>query len=226
VLSAVAAAVAAGAIWLTSGPASVWGEQPPAGVVSKAAVLRAPPEEVSVSALTPEALPDAWTDSKATAASILDALSAQRGVPALPWRLIERAIGGALHSGFLRALPGAVTWPCQPHEAGALGLALPEVETPPVDDDGKPKTPGLREKPQLPIVHAIREAVLDSNDMAELADAMADILAAAGSLTLRFRVTVECAEGEHPSPQIAKAVVDVLERISDRFSQTDAPIAA
>ena len=37
VLSAVADAVTAGAIWLTSGPASVWGEQPPAGVVSKAA---------------------------------------------------------------------------------------------------------------------------------------------------------------------------------------------
>ena len=227
VLSAVAAAVATGAIWLTSGPASMWGEQPPAGVVSKAAILRAPPEEVSVSALTPEALPDAWTEGKATAASILHALSAQRGVPALPWRLIERAIGSALHSGFLRVLPGAVTWPCQPHEAGALELALPEVEKPAAGGDGgKQSRIEFGEKTQRPIVHAIREAVLDSSDMAELADAMADILAAAGSLTLRFRVTVECAEGEHPSPQIAKAVVDALEKVSDRFGQADAPIAA
>ena len=98
--------MAAGTIWLTSGPASVWAEPPPAGVVSKAAVIRRPPDDVSVSALMPEALPDAWTDSKATAASILHALSAQRSVPALPWRLIERAIGSALHSGFIRVLPG------------------------------------------------------------------------------------------------------------------------
>ncbi len=228
VLSAVSGAVAAGTIWLTSGPASVWAEPPPAGVVSKAAVIRRPPDDVSVSALMPEALPDAWTDSKATAASILHALSAQRSVPALPWRLIERAIGSALHSGFIRVLPGAITWPCQPHEAGALELALPEVEKPAEGDGGtvKPHGPGFSDKPQLPMVHVIREAVLDSSEMAELVDAIGDILGAAGSLTLRFHVMVECAAGEYPTPEVNKAIQAALEKVSDRFGEKSAAIAA
>jgi hypothetical protein len=40
---------------LTSGAASVWGDTPPPGIVSKTAVLRSPPEPISVSSLTPEA---------------------------------------------------------------------------------------------------------------------------------------------------------------------------
>jgi hypothetical protein len=65
VLETVASAVKSGTIWLTSGAASVWGDTPPPGVVSKTATLRPPPEPISVSSLTPEALPDAWTDGKA-----------------------------------------------------------------------------------------------------------------------------------------------------------------
>ena len=49
VLEAVASAVKAGRIWLTSGAASVWGDTPPAGIVSKTAVLRSSPDPISVS---------------------------------------------------------------------------------------------------------------------------------------------------------------------------------
>jgi hypothetical protein len=42
-LEAVFAAVKSGLVWLTSGTASIWGDTPPAGIVSKTAVLRAPP---------------------------------------------------------------------------------------------------------------------------------------------------------------------------------------
>jgi hypothetical protein len=38
-------------------------------------------------------------------------------------------------------------------------------------------------------------AVLDSSQMMELVESMGDVLAAAGNLTLRFKVTVEFAEG-------------------------------
>jgi hypothetical protein len=57
----------------------------------------------------------------------------------------------------MRVLPGAVTWPCQPHEARALELALPEIEKPTGREDGKPSSTGFGDKPQLPIVYAIRE---------------------------------------------------------------------
>ncbi len=43
VLEAVGVAVKAGTVWLTSGTASVWGEAPLPGIVSKAAMLRVPP---------------------------------------------------------------------------------------------------------------------------------------------------------------------------------------
>src|SRR5215208_6772588 len=104
-LEAVGAAVTAGSIWLTSGAASVWSDTPPPGIVSKSAVLRPSPEPMSVSSLTPEALPDAWTDGKTTVHSIEQAVAAQRGVVSLPWKLVEAAITGAMNSGFIRLMP-------------------------------------------------------------------------------------------------------------------------
>jgi hypothetical protein len=79
VLKSVGAAVKAGTIWLTSGAASIWGDVPPPGIVSKTAVLHQPPEPISVSSLTPEVLPDAWTDGKTTAHSIGQAVA---------WRIV------------------------------------------------------------------------------------------------------------------------------------------
>ena len=222
ILAAVASAVTAGTVWLTNGPASVWGETPPAGVVSKAAMLRAPPEPIAVSALMPAALPDAWTDGKATVASIMHALAAQKAVAALPWRLIERAIGSALQASFVRVVPGAVGWPCEPHEAGALELALPEIDAPfDIGGDGgaKPVRMGFSEPVHYPTLQALGEAVLDSSGVSELADAMTDILEAAGSLTLRFRVIVEYGEGEYPTAPVRAAVAAALGKVADDFNE-------
>ena len=99
----------------------------------------------------------------------------------------------------------------------------------PAEGDGgtvKPHGPGFSDKPQLPMVHVIREAVLDSSEMAELVDAIGDILGAAGSLTLRFHVMVECAAGEYPTPEVNKAIQAALEKVSDRFGEKSAAIAA
>jgi hypothetical protein len=92
ILEAVAVAVKPGAVWLTSGTASIWGDAPPSGIVSKTAVLRVPPQPIDVSSMTPESLPDAWSGNKATAHSIEQAVAAQRGVASLPWKLLETAI--------------------------------------------------------------------------------------------------------------------------------------
>lgn len=127
-----------------------------------------------MSSLTPEALPDAWSGSKATAHSIEQAVAAQRGVASLPWKLVETAITGAMNTGFLKLLPGAVSWPCQFHEAGAVEFVLPEA-TATGGGFGGIKKPGLHESPA-----AFRSAVLDSSQMTELVEAMADVLAAAG----------------------------------------------
>jgi hypothetical protein len=102
VLESVSAAVKAGTVWITSGAASVWGDTPPAGIVSKTAILRAPPEPINVSSLTPEALPDAWMDGRASVHSIEQAIAAHRGVVSLPWKLVEAAITGAMNSASSR----------------------------------------------------------------------------------------------------------------------------
>jgi hypothetical protein len=45
-----------------------------------------------------------------------------------------------------------------------------------------------------------RQGVLDSSQLTELVEGMGDVLAAAGNLTLRFRVAVEFADGEVAPP--------------------------
>ncbi|UPJ59725.1 DUF499 domain-containing protein [Bradyrhizobium sp. 192] len=214
ILEAVAEAVKAGSAWLASGTASIWGELPPPGIVSKTAILRIPPQPIDVSSLTPEALPDAWSGGKATAHSIEQAVAAQRGVTSMPWKLVEAAITGALNSGFLRVFPGAVSWPCQFHEAASLELGLPEV-TP----AGGQYSPVMQEAvPKSTYGQAgFRSGVLDSSQLTELVEAMGDVLAAAGNLTLRFKVTVEFAEGEMPTPEVAVKLGAALNKATEAF---------
>jgi len=211
VLEAVGAAVKAGTVWLTSGAASVWGDTPPPGIVSKTAVLRAPPDPISVSSLTPEALPDAWTDGTASVHSLEQAIAAERGVVSLPWKLVEAAITGAMNSGFIRVLPGGVAWPCQPHEAAAVQIGLPEAPTTKSDakrqEFSEDQAPGPKPKA------AFREAVLDSSQLTELVEGMGDVLDAAGNLTLRFRVAVEFADGEVATPDVAAELAASLDKL-------------
>jgi hypothetical protein len=219
VLAAITAAVTGGTVWVTSGPASVWREPPAAGVVSKSAVLRHAPEPISVSALTQEALPDAWTDGRSTVAHIMHALSAKQNVPALPWRLIERAIDDACRSGFLRIIPGAVSWPCEPQHAGSVEVAVPEIEEP-LTPGGAPPTGGDVSEPTFRprYMPSLGDAVLDSSGVSDLADAMEKILEAAGGLTLRFRVIVECAEGENPTSAERALIASALGQVSAEFN--------
>lgn len=211
VLEAVGAAVKAGAVWITSGAASVWGDTPPAGIVSKAAVLRAPPEPISVSSLTPEALPDAWSVGKASVHSIEQAIAAQRGVVSLPWKLVEAAITGAMNSGFIRVIPGGAAWPCQPHEAAAVQIGLPE--TPTTKGETKQQEFSENQTPAPKPKTAFREAVLDSSQLTELVEGMGDVLAAAGNLTLRFRVAVEFADGEVATGDVAAKLSVALDKL-------------
>lgn len=211
VLEAVGAAVKAGAVWITSGAASVWGDTPPAGIVSKAALLRAPPDPISVSSLTPEALPDAWSDGKASVHSIEQALAAERGVVSLPWKLVEAAITGAMNTGFIRVIPGGVAWPCQPHEAAAVQVGLPE--TPTAKGETKQKEFSENQAPAPKPKTAFREAVLDSSQLTELVEGMGDVLAAAGNLTLRFRVSVEFADGEVATGDVAAKLSTALDKL-------------
>jgi hypothetical protein len=152
-----------------------------------------------------------WRRAKASVHSIQQAVAAQRGVVSLPWKLVESAITGAMNSGFIRMIPGGAAWPCQPHEAAAVQIGLPEA--PSVKGGSEPS--GLSEPPtSWPTPKpAFREAVLDSSQLNELAEGMGDVLAAAGNLTLRFRVSVEFAEGEVAPPDVAAKLAAALDML-------------
>jgi hypothetical protein len=115
-------------------------------------VLRAPPEPISVSSVTPEA----WTNGKASVHSIEQAVAVQRGVVSLPWKLIEAAITGAMNSGFIRFLPRGASWPCQPH-SGCLKRKNKNNSEAEAQEPSEDQAPWPKPKTSF------REAVLDSS---------------------------------------------------------------
>ena len=116
-----------------------------------------------------------------------------------------------MNSGFIRVIPGGVAWPCQPHEAAAVQIGLPEA----------PQAKGAKTKQEFAEVQApgpkpktaFREAVLDSSQLTELVEGMGDVMAAAGNLTLRFRVAVEFADGEVATGEVAAKLAAALDKL-------------
>jgi hypothetical protein len=182
VAEAAAAAVKAGHLWVTNGMMSFCGEEPPAGTIAKSAVLRLPPVPVPMTALTPEELPDAWTDGVTTALALHNAASAKFAPQGtiLPWSVLCAAVNDALNTRYLEVLPGGpVQWPCEAQSAAKVEFRLPEAGP-------DKKKPPIGEGP-------VAVAQLDSAGLIALVDALADVQAAVAAYgtSLTFRVTVE-----------------------------------
>jgi hypothetical protein len=111
-----------------------------------------------------------------------------------------------MNSGFIRVIPGSTAWPCQPHEAVAVQIGLPDA---PKTKCGTTPQEFSKPKPKA----SFREAVLDSSQLTELVEGMGDVLAAAGTLTLRFRVAVEFADGEVATPDAAAKLAAALDKV-------------
>jgi hypothetical protein len=126
--AAIANAVSAGKIWLSSGPASLLGEPIPVGVLQPTATLKTPPEPISAPAILPENLPGAWTDGQTTALAIATALS-QEAAATLPWKTVRDAISGAIQARFLTLDTDSGTWPCDLVGANTVKLQPATVTT-------------------------------------------------------------------------------------------------
>ena len=172
--------------------------------VAKTAALRSPPAPVPLTALTPEALPDGWSDGTATALSLLTAVSAKLVPPGvlLPWPVLCRAIDDALNSRFLEVVPnGPVPWPCEAQSAAKVEFRLPTAGAAGVaatsagggGDAAKHPSPGFGEPTQPTVEAPVAAARLDSAGLVALAEALADVQAAVAAYgtPLIFRVTVE-----------------------------------
>jgi len=198
---AIREAVKAGSLWLTSGPASVLGEEIPAGVLTEDAVLQAPPSPVGVYDLLIEKLPEAWDGQATTALGLALALSKRAG-KTLPWPTVGGAIDGALRAGLLELTVDSGAWPCGYGAAQTVRLRLKSgIEIPP-------------SPPPPPAGQLSAEADLSPAQIQDLADVIGDIASVAVGHQWGLRVHFELGGEQRPPVEVVNKVSEILRGIS------------
>lgn len=204
VLAAARAAVEEGKLWLVSGPASLYKEPIPAGVLSDAATLLPPPAAVPVTDILPGTLPDAWENEATTALSISVALSNRAG-RTLPWSVVRDAIEGAIRARMIERTVDSGDWPCDLNRAQQAKFRVPAGPGPGPGPVVPPVRPGVR----------TATAELRPDQIQDLAEVVGDVKAAAVGQELKFRMTVELG-GETPPPDdVVANVNEVLRTVSE-----------
>ncbi|MFQ6030870.1 MAG: hypothetical protein ACE5Q6_25675, partial [Dehalococcoidia bacterium] len=183
---AVGEAVKAGVVWLISGPASVYKEDIPLGLLNEAAILNPPPADIPATALLPQNLAAAWGQETTTATAMASALSATYGKQ-LPWPVVAAAIDGAIRGRLLERTEDSGPWPCDWPGATGVLIRVPK-EVPP--------------QPPPPVGN-YAEAVLEPAEIQDLADSLGEILKVGAGLELRFIFRVEVSDGTVAPEQIA-----------------------
>jgi hypothetical protein len=201
---AVQEAVRAGSMWLTAGPASIYREDIPYGVLSDTALLHPPPADFPATALLPQNLEAAWREPITTAASVSDALSAVAG-KTLPWTIVRSAIDAAMRGRLLERMPDSGPWPCDWPEATNVRLRVP-TEAPPA--------------PRPPRGHST-EAELEPAELQDLVDGLADIIKAGAGLSLRFVLRLQVGDGVQPSPDQVARLNEALRKACSKLEFED-----
>jgi len=201
---AVRNAVKEGKLWLTAGPASLFKEDIPAGILTDAAMLNPPPEDILPTDILPPGLPDAWAERETTAAAITTILSQRRG-KILPWVTVREAIDAAFRARMLERTLDSGLWPCDWPGASAVKVRVPtEV---PLAPPPLPPRPGV----------LTAEAELKTGELQDLADEIASIVSAAAGLRLRFVIRVEVTSTPPPTPEILSRINEALAKVSDKL---------
>ncbi len=199
VFAAVARAVEQGRLWLTSGTASICGEEIPAGVLTPKSVLQSPPAPIPVSDLLPEQVPEAWEDEKTTAHALATALSQRLGKE-LPWGTVRQAIQGALQARQIELADDSGPWPCEYDGAKQVKLQLRKDVPPPPPP---PPRPGVR----------TAEAELTAAQIQDLADRIGEIQKLSVGHDFKLRLHLEV--GDNPSDETVTKLNKLLDDISD-----------
>ena len=197
---AVQAAVKEGAVWFTSGPASLLGEDVPAGLMSADALLQPPPDPISPLELLPGSLADAWRGGKTDALSIAVALSKEAG-RALPWITVREALDAAFRARLLDRAAGGADWPCDYSRASGVTITMPQAGTAPTPQ-GPPSD-----------TRVSAEVALKPNQLQDFVDVLPDILKATAGSEMSFRMTVEIKGKERPSDRTVANINKLLEGV-------------
>lgn len=213
VAKAITEAVAAGRVWLLSGPASLLAEPVPEGVLTVESRLRSPPTTLSALAVMPENLPEAWAEGRTTATGIAVALSQRQG-QTLPWKTVRDAISGAIQARFIVLAPLSGAWPCDFSAAGGVRL-----EVAPAGTESASAATGASAVPAMATPNVrVAEAELEPSQLQDLADAIPGLLAAKAkaNVQLKFRVRIELGDGsEPPSDEVVQKINEQLGAVSE-----------
>ncbi len=204
---AISQAVGQGLLWMTNGPASIFGEPLPPGILSPSAMLRPPPDAIPVDELMAQSIPDAWQDGKTNALSIMTALSAKRGLN-LPWSAVRSAIDDGIRARWLELSAGSATWPSDLAGAQHVALQTPEVQLDRVADI----TYTARPKGVL-----TAEAAMEAHSIQELAEQIPDILNVAVGSALKFNVRIEVGGETAPDPTVVEKINSLLSAVSEEL---------
>ena len=216
IYAAISKAVAESRLWLVNGPATVLGEEIPAGVLSDAARLRQPPPSVPAPDLLPANLPEAWSDGKTTALSVAAAL-AQKNGSNLPWKTVREAITSALNARFLELAEGSAYWPCDYSAAGAVKLVEAKAGERQSGGAGVAGEGGVTDGTSAPGMR-VGSSELEPHELQDLVDAMQQILEvkAQTGVPVQFHLRVEVGEPGGTDPfEAAQQISKILGDIKD-----------
>ncbi len=203
---AIAVAVERGLVWLINGPASIFRETVPAGVLSPTAILNSPPAPVAVTDLMEACIPDAWRDGKANVLAVVTALSAQQGRP-LPWTAVRSAIDSGIQTRWIELAQDSHSWPCD--FTNAQHVIIQAAAIPGISGGRR----GEYGQKRLGMVAA--EATLEANGIQDLADKIPGITMAAVGHQLRFNIQIELSGENPPDPSVLGAINSLLAEVSE-----------
>jgi hypothetical protein len=205
--AAVAGAVQNGLVWLINGPASIFEEPVPDGVLGPSATLCVPPDPVAVQELIAESIPEAWKDGKANVLAISTALSIKRG-KTLPWSTVRSAIDSGIRARWIEPTTDSSAWPCDFAGAQHVVIQIPG----PLNGDN-----GQQPHAQKRLGTLTAEATLEAHGIQDLADQIPGITTAAIGNTVRFTVRVELSGDNPPRPEVVDAINSLLSEVSEEL---------
>ena len=196
--AAIQEAVKQGIIWLVSGPASIYAEEIPVGLLTPDVQLYPPPTRISTMDVLPARLPAAWKGEETSALAISTALAAIYQKP-LPWRMVKEALDGAFNTRYLERTVDSHAWPCDYGGAQYVKVRAPKDQPPP---------------PPLPPSGAhIANAELSPSQIQDLAETIGDVINAAAGHDITFMLKVEM--GKETPAQVVEKVSEKLMEVNE-----------
>ena len=105
--------------------AAFYNESIPETLLADSTEFLPPPAPLDSVNLLKQALPEAWTGSKASIQEIAAALGRKARHP-IPWGMLANAVDDAINLRLLEVDPAGETWPCSPALAGSVFVKPPE----------------------------------------------------------------------------------------------------